>query len=88
MTLVLILTICQITCYQLCVVPGMIRIIKRRSSEDLSIWREILILSGATFQLMVFYMANAAPVLYASPVTSTASVTLMLLTILWYRERG
>lgn len=85
--MIIIFTLLQILCYQLCAVPGIYRIIKRRSSEDLSIWREILILSGASFQLMVFLLANAPPILYASPVTSIISVSIMLAVILGHRVR-
>jgi hypothetical protein len=87
LTLAAILTAVQIFCYQACAVPGIMRIVKRKSSEDLSIWREILILIGASFQMGAMYLTNTNPLIFASPITSMLSVGMMLGVILYYRRK-
>ncbi len=86
MSLVTLLTTIQILCYQACAWPGIARIIKRKSSSDLSIWREVLILTGASFQIAATYHAHAPWQLFMSPVSSMMSVGTMLGIILYYRK--
>lgn len=80
-------TLCQIICFQLCAVPGMVRIYRRKSSQDLSIWREILILVGVSFQIGAYLAAGVPWTIFAGPITSAVSVGAMLGIILYYRGR-
>jgi len=83
---ILLCTIIQIACYQLCALPSIVRIVKRKSSGDLSIWREVLILCGAGFQMTAMALAHVKPIIFASPITSVVSVTTVLIIILKYRR--
>jgi hypothetical protein len=85
-SIVTVLTLIQIACYQLCAVPGILRIVRRKSSADLSVWREALIISGACFQLVATYLAGAPWQLFMSPITSICSVGTMLGVIVYYRR--
>lgn len=86
MKTVTLLTLVQIACYQCCAIPSVVRIVRRKSSGDLSVWREALIITGATFQLGATHLAGAPWQLFMSPITSMASVSLMLGVILYYRK--
>lgn len=84
--MVTLLTIVQVLCYQGAALPGIYRIIKRKSSEDCSSWREFLVITGACFQLAAMYLADTAWQIYMSPLTSILSVSLMLGVIIHYRR--
>jgi len=78
----------QIACYQVCAVPSIARIVRRRSSADLSIWREVLIICGACAQLSVMFLTGAAWQVKISPILSLANICVLLGVILWYRRIG
>lgn len=86
MGLTLVLTIVYLMCFQLCAWPAVVRICRRRSSADLSVWREWLILIGAGVQLVVMVRTHAAWVVLVSPVASMSSVIVLLLVIWRYRH--
>lgn len=81
------LVLFQIACYQVCAVPSIARIVRRGSSADLSVWREVLIICGACAQLSVMFATGAAWQVKISPILSMANIGVLLAVILWYRRR-
>ncbi len=81
-----VLTALYVLCFQLCAVPSISRIIRRRSSADLSIWREVTILVGVTAQFTVMLHTGADWRVLISPLLSGLNVAALLLVI--YRYRG
>ena len=51
-----LLTIVYLACFQGCAIPSMVRVVRRGSSQDLSIWREVLVLVGVTAQFGVMQL--------------------------------
>lgn len=79
------LTIFYLACFQACTWPGIIRVVRRGSSWDLSVWREVFLLLGVSAQLVVFLWSGAPWQVWISPILSGASVVTMLVVILKYR---
>jgi hypothetical protein len=86
MSLISLFTLIQVACFQGCAIPGIVRMARRKSSHDLSMWREILILVGASFQLGAMFLAGVKWQIYASPITSIVSIGTFLCVILYYRR--
>lgn len=63
----------------------MVRIIRRGSSGDLSIWREYLLLAGVTAQFLVMILTGADWRVWLSPVLSGLNVLVLLFCIQRYR---
>ena len=80
-----LLTIGYLCAFQFCAVPAAYRLIKRRSSADLSTWREWLILAGITLQLGVMLQTGAAWQVVISPILSGVNVSVLLVLIYRYR---
>jgi hypothetical protein len=80
------LVLFQIACFQACAVPAIVRIYRRRSSADLSVWREALIICGASAQLGVMFATGAAWQVVLSPILSIANIGALLVVILWFRR--
>lgn len=83
--LALVLTVLQVFCFQIAAIPGVVRIVRRQRSADLSMWREILLLVGVGFQVGAFFVAAAAWPLYLSPVTTAIGASALLWVIRKYR---
>lgn len=86
MSLLLVCTILQITCFQLCGLPSIVRMVRRKSSGDLSIWREVLLLCGIVCQLTAMALAKVHWLIVLSPIASFLSIATVLGLILWYRR--
>jgi predicted membrane protein len=81
------LVLFQICCFQACAVPSIARIVRRGSSADLSVWREILIICGACAQLAVMVATRAAWQVKISPVLSLVNIGILLGVIVYFRSR-
>lgn len=79
------LLVVQIACFQLCAIPAVLRIVQRGSSADLSIWREVLLIGGASAQLGVMVLTGAAWQVWLSPVATLINVVILLAVIWRYR---
>lgn len=79
------LTFAYIACFQLAAVPALIRVSRRKSSADLSVWREWLTLVGVAIQFSVFWRSGASWHVWISPLTSGLSLLVLLGAI--YRHR-
>ena len=64
----------------------MVRVIRRGSSQDLSIWREVLLILGASTQLVVMVRTGADWRVWVSPVATLINVSILLCVILWFRR--
>jgi hypothetical protein len=82
-----LLALVYLTCFQLCALPSIVRIRRRGSSIDLSVWREWLLLVGVSVQLFVMLGAGVPWQVWISPVLSFVSVSVLLGHIYYYRER-
>lgn len=85
-SLVAVLTVVYVIAFQACAVPAIVRMVRRRSSADLSCWREYLLLIGVTAQFAVMWQTGAAAVVLISPILSGLNVSALLLTIWVYRK--
>ena len=74
-----------LTCFQLCAIPAIVRIWRRKSSADLSIYREILLLVGASTQFVLMLRTGAAWQVAVSPVATIINVAVLLAVIARYR---
>jgi hypothetical protein len=81
-----LLTIVYLACFQACAWPSIVRVCRRRSSADLSIWRELLIICGVSCQFAVMMLTGASWRVWLSPLFSGASVIVMLVTIYRFRR--
>lgn len=80
------LTLFYLGCFAACGWPSVIRMMRRRSSADLSIWREILLLAGVCAQFAVMVLTGANWRVWLSPINTCVSVATALGAILWYRR--
>jgi hypothetical protein len=76
-----------LACFQGCAIPAAIRVIRRGSSADLSIWREVLLLSGASVQLSVMLRSGVPWQVWLSPVATIINVAVLTLVILRFRRK-
>ena len=79
------LAIAYLVCFQACAWPGIIRIRRRQSSADLSLWREWLVVAGASLQLAVMFHDAATWRIWVSPVMTLVSVGVLLWHVYRYR---
>jgi hypothetical protein len=82
---VTILALFYLTCFAACAVPSIVRIRRRGTSSDLSVWREWLVLLGVSVQLVVMMRAGVPWQVWISPVMSFTSVSVLLGHIYWFR---
>ncbi len=75
-------------CFQFCAAPAIVRIVRRKSSADLSIWREVLLIIGASTQLLVMLRTGAAWQVVVSPLATMINVAVLLAVIRKYRKAG
>lgn len=83
---VTIAAVVYLACFQACAWPGILRIRRRRSSSDLSVWREWILLAGVAVQLGVMLHDGASWRIWLSPVMSLTSVSILLWHIYRYRQ--
>jgi hypothetical protein len=83
--LLLGLTATYLICFQGCAWPAIVRVCRRKSSVDLSYWREILLLVGVSCQLAVMLLTGAVWLVWLSPIASAVSVAALLAVIWRYR---
>ncbi len=81
-----ILAVAYLLCFQLCAAPAMVRIVRRQSSADLSVWREWLLIVGCSIQLVVMFRTHAAWQVKVSPIATILSVSALLYVIRKYRR--
>lgn len=86
MTVVGLCTLIYLAAFQGCAWPGIVRMVRRGSSADLSIWREVLLLIGVSAQFTVMRLTGARWQVFVSPLCSGVSVLVMLSVILWFRR--
>lgn len=79
------LTVLYLACFQAAAWPSVVRILRRRSSADLSVWREVIILVGVTAQFQVMMSSGVPWHVWVSPIFSAANVGLLLGVIWRYR---
>lgn len=80
-----ILTLGYVLCFQCCAWPALIRMYRRRSSADLSVWREVLLLIGVGCQFAVMWRTDAAWQVLISPVVSAMNLGVVLYGIRHFR---
>lgn len=80
-----ILTALYLACFQLAAVPAVVRVWRLKSSRDLSVWREWIVLTGVVLQAIVMVQTGASVYVLVSPLFSALSLTVVLATI--YRHR-
>lgn len=80
-----LLTVFYLACFCACAVPGIVRIVRRRSSRDCSVWREWLLLAGIAAQFAVMVLTGASVYVWISPLASACSIGTLLLVIYHYR---
>ena len=81
------LSLIYLLAFQLCAVPAIIRVVRRQSSGDLSLWREAFLLIGVSAQFAVMTLTGASWWVRISPLASGLNVALLLGAICWYRRR-
>lgn len=80
------LTLFYLACFASCGWPSVVRMIRRKSSADLSIWREVLLLAGVSAQFAVMLLTGANWRVWLSPINTFVSIGTALGVILWYRR--
>ncbi len=79
------LTLFYLITFWVCGIPSVVRIRRRKTSADLSYWRELLLLAGVTGQFAVMLLTGAVWQVYISPLVTAASVGILLWHIWKYR---
>jgi hypothetical protein len=79
------LTVAYVVCFQAAAWPAIVRIARRKSSADLSVWREWLVLTGVAMQAVVMIRTGAAWPVLVSPLASAVSLVTLLAVV--YRHR-
>lgn len=67
-------------CTTISFLPQVIKVIKTKSTEDISLWMFILMNTGIALWLTYGILLNALPIILANGITLVLS-----LTILWYK---
>lgn len=80
-----LLALFYLACFAASAVPSVVRIRRRGSSDDMSVWREWLVLLGVSVQLSVMVRVGVPWQVWISPVLSFTSVSVLLGHIYWYR---
>ena len=79
------LTVAYLACFTVSAVPGIARVIRRRSSADVSLWHLGLVFTGIVLQLVVFTSEQATWPVLASPITSGVSIGTLIAVTLRFR---
>lgn len=77
-----------LACFQGCAIPSIVRIVRRKSSGDLSLWREALLMTGASLQLIVMVRTGAAWQVWLSPVATLINLAVLTTVIVRFRKQG
>lgn len=88
MTTDTLLAFVYLAAFQFCAAPAAIRVVRRKSSDDLSVWREWLLLFGCSVQLVVMLRTGAAIQIIVSPIATMISVSVLLYVIRRYRTQS
>lgn len=81
------LTVAYLILFQICAWPQIRRLVKRKSSQDMSVWREVLLLLGISIQFSVFLLAGVRDWrVLVSPIASGSSIAILLLLVYRYRR--
>lgn len=80
-----LLTFFYLACFAVCGWPSVYRMWQRKSSGDLSIAREVLLLLGVTAQFSVMVLTGAVTQVWLSPINTFVSVSITLAMIVRYR---
>lgn len=84
-----LLVVFYVVCFQVCAWPAIVRLRRRRSSADLSVWREWLLIVGVSAQFAVMRQMGVPWQIWISPVLSLVSLSVLLGHIYWFRaEKG
>lgn len=81
-----LLTAVYMACFAACGWPAIYRLYRRKSSADLSYWREVLLLVGVTTQFSVMMIEGVGWHVFISPINTFFSVVCTLIAIWWYRR--
>jgi hypothetical protein len=79
------LTLFYLSAFAVCGIPSIVRIRRRKTSADLSVLRELLLLSGVAGQFAVMLLTHADWRVWISPIVTAASVGILLWHIWRYR---
>lgn len=79
------LTVVYLLCFQAAALPAIRRVWARRSSADLSIWREVTLLAGIVTQFGVMVLTGADWRVRISPLCSGVSIGVLLIVIWRHR---
>lgn len=79
------LTVLYVLLFQAAAWPSIVRCYRRKSSRDLSVWREWLVLAGVGVQFVVFWQTGASWYVLVSPIASAVSLLVLLAVV--YRHR-
>ena len=82
------LTVAYLTAFAGCAVPGIVRLRRRKQSQDLSVWREWMLIGGIACQLGVMLLTGADWRVRIGPVLSATSIGVLLGHVCWYRRRA
>ena len=80
-----LLTFFYLGCFSACAFPAIVKIRRRKTSTDLTVWREILLLAGVGGQFAVMLLTGAAWQVWVSPLVTAASVGILFWHIWRYR---
>lgn len=80
-----LLALAYLACFQACAIPSIVRLRRRKTSADLSVWREWLLLVGVSLQFALMRQTGSPWQVWISPVLSFISVSALLGHIYWYR---
>jgi hypothetical protein len=80
------LTLVYLTCFQTCAWFSIARVWRRRSSSDLSLWREWFLIVGVTAQFAVMWRTGADWRVLISPIASGTSIAALLYVVYRFRS--
>lgn len=85
-SLVSVLATLHVLCVATCGLPAIYRVWQRKSSTDLSLGREILLIAGIAAQISVMVLTDADWRVFLGPVFSLLSIGTLAGVVLWYRQ--
>jgi hypothetical protein len=81
------LTLAYLALFVGCALPQIVRLCRRKTSQDCSTWREWALLSGICLQFSVFLLTGVRDWrVLASPVASFLSISTLLALVYRYRR--
>ena len=82
-----VFTLFYLACFQACAWPQVIRIIRRGTAGDLSLWREALIVAGCLGQIYVMVHTGADWHVFVGPFGTLVSLGILTGVVLKYRGK-